>query len=228
MRLLIVDDEPSVLQYMKAMLEPLAEEIVTVEDSARAAEYLEGQKFDGVILDVRMPSLDGFELTRRARSSTLNSKSPIALLTGYDDAGTMVQGFKAGATCFLGKPLTREKIQSLVSFMRGPVMTERRRNARLPFRCKVNCTAGPLRQTRFVADSINIGEGGMMLSGSGGLEVGSAVCLEFGVPTSEKPLRMKGTVLRRESDDRIAVQFLDSTIRDREAIQYFILHMLQQ
>ncbi len=228
MRLLVVDDEPSVLQFLKATLEPLAEDVVAVESSHRAAEFIDGQRFDGVILDVHMPILDGFELTRRARASSLNAKSPIALLTGYDDAQTMISGFKAGATCFLGKPITREKVQGLVSFMRGPALLERRRAARLPFRCKVNCSSGPLREKRFVAESINLGETGMLFEPSGGLAVGSTLYMEFEVPTSEKPLRMSARVVRTEAPDRIAVQFVDSAIRDREAIQEFILHTLQE
>lgn len=228
MKLLIVDDEPSVLQYLKATLQPLAEDIVAVQNSDEALEQLDQQRFDGVILDVMMPNLDGFEVTRRARASTLNSRSPIALLTGYDDAQTMIKGFKAGASCFLGKPITREKIQGLVTFMRGPVMFERRRSARLPYRCKVSCSAGPLREHRFISESVNLGEGGMMLEPSGGLQAGQQVHLEFEIPTSEKALRMLAKIVRSEPPDRIAVQFLDSSIRDREAIQEFILRRLQE
>lgn len=228
MKLLVVDDEPSVLQFLRMTLEPLAEDVVTLEDGQEAAKILDGQRFDGVILDVHMPEMDGFELTRRARASELNSRSPIALLTGYDDARTMVQGFKAGASCFLGKPITREKIQGLVSFMRGPVQFERRRAARLPFRCKVNITSGPLREKRFVAESVNIGEGGMLFEPTGGLEVGSMLHMEFDIPTSEKALRMHAKVVRQDSPDRCGVQFVDTAIRDREAIQEFILRTLQQ
>jgi CheY-like chemotaxis protein len=228
MKLLLVDDEPSVLQFLKFTLQSIVEDIVAVECSRDAVNYLEEERFDGVLLDVHMPDLDGFELTRRVRASALNARSPVALLTGYDDARTMVEGFKAGASCFLGKPVTREKIQGLVNFMRGPIMFERRRSARLPFRCKVDCFMGPLREKRFVAESVNIGEGGMMMEPSGGLQVGQGVFLEFDIPTSEKTLRMRAKVLRHENPDRVAVQFEDGSIRDREAIQEFIIRKLQE
>ncbi len=227
MKLLIVDDEPSVLQFLKATLQPLTEDVVAVQTSDAAIDYIERQSFDGIIFDVKMPSVDGFALTRRTRSSILNARSPIALLTGYDDAETMREGFKAGATCFLGKPITREKIQNLVGFMRGPVMFEKRRSARLQYSCQVSCSTGPLREHRFVGESINLGEGGMLLHPSSGIAVGGTIHLEFEIPTSEKPLRLRGTVLRHEPPDRIAVQFTDSSIRDREAIQEFILQTLQ-
>jgi CheY-like chemotaxis protein len=226
-RLLIVDDEPPVLQVLKATLEPLGAEVVAVTSSQKAAEYVEQQKFDGLIIDVRMPPPDGFELAKRARASSLNNKVPIVMLTGYDDAETMREGFCAGATCFLGKPVTRDRIQNLFHAVHGPLLAERRRNARVPYRTKVVCKWGPYGEKQFVAESLNLGEGGMLLQPSGGLDTNQEVLLEFAMPTADRPLRMRSKVVRREAPDRMAVEFLGRTASDQEAILQYIIGRVQ-
>ena len=69
LKILAVDDEPEILMLLKDMIEPLGCELLPVHDSREAARLIELEKFDGVIVDVKMPHLDGFELTRRIRLS---------------------------------------------------------------------------------------------------------------------------------------------------------------
>jgi CheY-like chemotaxis protein len=225
--LLVVDDESSTLQVLKAVLEPLSCNVTALTDSEQAAQRIEEQKFDGIIVDVHMPAPDGFELTRRVRASALNKRAPIVLLTGMDDVQTMREGFKAGATCFLGKPVTRERIHNLVNALRGSIMVEQRRHARLPYRTKVECSWGEHRERHMVVESLNIGEGGMSFKPPGGLEAGLEVTLEFELPSAERPLRMRARVLPRQSPDFTAVEFIDSAVRDQETIQNYILGRLQ-
>ena len=226
-KLLVVDDESSTLQVLKAVLEPLSCEVTALTDSGRAAQCIEEQKFDGIIVDVHMPAPNGFELTRRVRASALNKRAPIVLLTGMDDVRTMREGFEAGATCFLGKPVTRERIYNLISALRGSILVEQRRHARLPYRTKVECAWGEHREKHVVAESLNIGEGGMSFRPPGGLEAGVEVALEFELPSAERPLHMRARVLPRQSAEFTAVEFVDSAVRDQEAIQTYILGRLQ-
>src|SRR5437763_15088849 len=113
-RLLVVDDEPPVVEVLEAFIASTGSEVVGLTQGLEAAERVEGERFDGIILDARMPDLDGFELTRRTRASFLNSKTPIVMLTGDCAVETMRQGLKAGATYFLGKPLTQDRVQNVV------------------------------------------------------------------------------------------------------------------
>jgi CheY-like chemotaxis protein len=227
MRLLVVDDESTVLQVLKAMLEPLGAEVVAMSNSRQAAEKFESERYDGLVFDARMPEPDGFELTRLARASSLNSKVPIVILTGYDDADTMRRGFKAGATCFLGKPATRERIQSLMGALRGQMLKEMRRHARLPYRTQVlGRLTGPEARS-FVAKTIDIGEGGMLFQPSGGAAEGQELALQFSVPSVDRLLKMRGRVVRRDTLDRCAVEFFDSPIADWDVIRNFINAKLQ-
>ena len=123
-KLLVVDDEVPILKLLKEILRALGAEVLAVADSSQALEYVEQQKFDGIFLDVNMPGLDGIEFTTRIRVSALNKKVPIVILSGLDDAETMRKGFRAGASAFLGKPVTRDRVQRLYQTMCGPMLME--------------------------------------------------------------------------------------------------------
>ena len=222
LKIIAVDDEPEILKLLKAMVEPLGCEVQMVADSRDALRLIESEKYDGVVVDVKMPHVDGFELTRCIRSSRLNRQVPIVMLTGLDDADTMRQGFNAGASFFLGKPFTRERITALFGAARGAMLKEKRKYARLPFRATVTCKWSGQRQGQFKAGSVDICEDGMLMGPSGGLDAGQEIELEFELPTAAAPLRPRAKVLRREKTDQIAVEFTTLSIKDRDAIKTYI------
>ena len=169
-----------------------------------------------------MPNLDGFELARCIRKSPINAKVPVAMLTGYDDVETMRQGFRAGVTFFLGKPFTRERATGLFSAMRGAILRDKRQHARLPYVTAVECSVGEPPERTFKAESINVGEGGMLIEPSGGAEKGQVLRLEFCMPNRNKPLRPLAKVLRQDPPDRSAVQFTAVEPDEVEAIRDYI------
>ena len=222
LKIIAVDDEPEILKVLKAMVEPLGCEVLMVADSRDALRLIETEKFDGVVVDVQMPHVDGFELTRCIRNSRLNRHVPIVMLTGLDDADTMRKGFNAGASFFLGKPFTRERISALFGAARGAMLKEKRKYARLPFRATVTCKWSGQRQGHFKAGSVDICEDGMVIGPSGGLDAGQEIELEFNLPTGALPLRPRAKVLRREKSDQIAVEFITLSVKDRDAIKAYI------
>ena len=217
-----VDDEPAILDLVKALVEPLGMNVLIANDSREAAEMIETEVFDGFLLDAHMPHLDGFELAQRIRHSPVNSKVPIALLTGFDDVETMRRGFKAGVTFFLGKPFTRDRACGLFAAMRGVILREKRQHARLPYRTPVECRWGEPPERVFKAESVNVGEGGVLFEPSGGLDIGANVRLEFMMPNRKKPIRAQAKVLRNESPNRAAVQFTAIHPDDQETIRDYI------
>jgi len=237
LKILAVDDEPEVLKLIKTMVEPLGYEVVTLADSREAVRRLEREKFDGVLVDVVMPYLDGFELTRRLRASPLNAGVPIIMITGRNDAESMRKGFSLGVTFFLAKPFTSDRLYNLFNAVRGSMLRERRRHARLPFSTTVQCTFGERGEKRVVSRSVNLGETGMLLEPSGGLDVGQEVALEFLLPQVSEPReaaagkparpeagprKVRAKVIRKDAPDRIAVEFASLSAEDGEAIQRFI------
>ena len=226
-RLLIVDDEEPVLGLLKATLEPLGAEVVALTSGDEAIQHLERERFDGIVVDVRMPGTDGFEVTRKARASSLNNKAPIVMLSGLDDVETMREGFKAGATFFLGKPIPRERIQNLFKTLQGPMMLQRRRHARLPLKTRVTCRWAAEKDKHIVAESLNIGEGGMLLEASVAVDMGQELILEFTAPLANRPVSVKGKVVRTEQSGRFAVEFVDLQASEHETIQTYIIGKIQ-
>lgn len=222
LKVMAVDDDPEILKLIKSMVQSLGCEILTMVDSREAARRVEIEKFDGIFLDVQMPGLDGFELTTRVRASKLNRQIPVVMLTGLDDVETMRKGFKVGATCFMGKPISWERVYSLIKALRGPMLEEKRRNARLPYRTSVTCKSVGGAEEQSVLTSLIISEGGLLLQTSGGLEAGQEVYLTFQMPDASNPLNVRAKILRKEPPDRIAVEFIVLSENDREAIRKYI------
>jgi CheY-like chemotaxis protein len=245
LKIMVVDDEAEVVKLIQRIVEPWGYEILALTDSREAAERMEREKFDGIVLDIMMPHLDGFELARRAKASPLNGQTPVIMVTGLNDIEAMRKCFGLGVTLFLNKPLSYDRLYNLFRAAKGPLLQEQRRNARLPFRTAIECTSGPQGEHHFRADSMNIGETGMLLEPSGGLDVGQELWLEFTLPLppngKEKTTvggrrsrfadwgppqagrrRLRARVVRRVPPDTIAVRFVSPTAVERDLLQRFV------
>src|SRR5208337_892026 len=176
MKLLVVDDDLAALDLVKALVEPLGYAVLALADSRQAAECVNEQKFDGIFVDVQMPNLDGFALTKIIRASRSNSGVPIVMITALEDVETMRQGYKAGVTFFLTKPFNPEKLRGLLLAVGSAILRERRRHVRLPFSTTVTCRWGN-EQAKWT--SVNISEVGMLLESSSRLELGQEINLDF-------------------------------------------------
>jgi CheY-like chemotaxis protein len=219
MKILLVDDEPEVCRLVKTMVEPLGVEVRTSTDSREAVSILETEKFDGIMVDVAMPDMDGFQLTKKIRSTPPNQQAPIIMITGMDDVETMRRAFEAGATFFIGKPISREKIYAIFRTARGAMLAERRRWARLPYRTTVSWVRG---QEKFTATSTNIGEGGMDLVSSDKAEVAEVLTFEFNMPDVTQPIRVTGKVRDKDASGSISIEFIDPSEVGRGVIREYV------
>ena len=245
-RILVVDDEPDVLELIKDTVQPMGWcEVLTIMDSREIAQYLESQKLEGIVVDADMPHLDGFEVTRRIRASSLNAAIPVVLVTKDNDIETMREGFKAGITFFAVKPTSRDRVYKLFSAVRGAMISEKRRRHRLPYRTTVDCRWGEHGEKHFVAESLEISEGGMSLRPASGLDVGQELSLEFLLPQVSQPAsrerfkprkslfadrgqplagpqKLRGKVCYVTGSDCFGLEFVGLSAVHREAIQRYI------
>jgi len=118
-RLLIVDDEPDSLLAFSALLEGVADEIVTAASGEEALRCLMDDEFAAILLDVRMPGLDGFETARLIRARERSASIPIIFITGVDkDLADVDRGYQVGGVDYLTKPVDpntlRTKVKALV------------------------------------------------------------------------------------------------------------------
>src|SRR2546423_559619 len=106
MQVLVVEDEPRMADLLR---QGLTEEGYVVTMSANGAEALDlalGYAFDAMVLDVLLPGMDGFSVTRRLRER--RNQTPILLLTARDAPADIVSGLDLGADDYLTKPFSFE------------------------------------------------------------------------------------------------------------------------
>ena len=117
--LLLVDDTPENLVALRALLEPLGHDLLLASSGEEALRHLLVADVAVILLDVRMPGMDGFETARHIKERDRTRDIPIVFLTAFgDDAARISEGFTSGAVDYLVKPLDptllRAKVQVLV------------------------------------------------------------------------------------------------------------------
>lgn len=105
-RVLLVEDDREVADYVARGLEEEGNRVTVCFDGAEGLHAAQKSRFDVLVLDVMLPFLDGFEVTRRLRREKI--ATPIILLTGRDAPQDIVRGLDAGADDYLTKPFSFE------------------------------------------------------------------------------------------------------------------------
>ncbi|MFT5368664.1 MAG: DNA-binding NtrC family response regulator [Candidatus Latescibacterota bacterium] len=124
--LLLVDDEPNLQESMKIGLELRDYDVTLASTGQRAISFCQGQSFDAVLLDVRMPEMDGMETLRRIKE--VRPEQTVIMLTAHGTIASAVEATKLGAFDYLTKPSSPEevdvKIQQALNF---PILSVKER-----------------------------------------------------------------------------------------------------
>ncbi|HUB81032.1 MAG TPA: ATP-binding protein [Bryobacteraceae bacterium] len=115
MKILLVDDTPENLVSLEAALSGLDEDLVMAQSGKEALRHLLNDDFAAILLDVRMPEMDGFETAEMIRSRPRSRQTPILFLTGYRNEEHLFRGYDLGAVDFLFKPIVPEVLRSKVA-----------------------------------------------------------------------------------------------------------------
>jgi len=115
MKILLVDDTPDNLISIEAALSGLGEELILASSGKEALRHLLQEDFAAILLDVRMPDMDGFETAELIRSRPRSRQTPILFLTGYRNEEHLFRGYDLGAVDFLFKPIVPEVLRSKVA-----------------------------------------------------------------------------------------------------------------
>ena len=123
-RILIAEDEPKLLAILCDYFESRGDLPIPAKDGLEALEIAESQDFDGVLLDILMPGMDGRAVCRTLRK---NSDVPIIFLTALSDEDDKLLGYELGADDYITKPYSMAvlyaKITALINRSRGNVRT---------------------------------------------------------------------------------------------------------
>ncbi|HYL37094.1 MAG TPA: ATP-binding protein [Bryobacteraceae bacterium] len=115
MKILLVDDNPENLVSLEAALEGLGQALVLAGSGMEALRQLLDDDFAAILLDVKMPDMDGFQTAELIRARKRSRHTPILFLTGYKSDEQLFRGYDLGAVDFLFKPIVPEILRSKVA-----------------------------------------------------------------------------------------------------------------
>jgi DNA-binding response OmpR family regulator len=116
---LAADDDPDILSLVVFRLERAGYEVLTAADGDEALRLALERNPDLAVLDVMMPKLDGYEVTRRLRAHEPTSRLPIILLTARVQEADITRGFEAGADDYIKKPFSPQELRARVHAILG-------------------------------------------------------------------------------------------------------------
>ena len=121
MRLLLAEDELSLSKAICAILQKNNYSVDAVYDGAQALEYIKSENYDGIILDIMMPKMNGIEVLRQVRQQGYTT--PVLILTAKSEVDDKVLGLDSGANDYLTKPFApQELLARLRAMTRGKSM----------------------------------------------------------------------------------------------------------
>jgi ribonuclease P protein subunit RPR2 len=118
LRLLLVDDDPGLRALLRATLDAVDIEVEDAEDAPSAERAIAARRPDAIVLDVRLPGIDGLSYCRRLKRRRATRDIPVVILSG-SDGGTRDAAAAAGADAFLSKPFSPLELLAVVERVAG-------------------------------------------------------------------------------------------------------------
>jgi DNA-binding NtrC family response regulator len=171
-KILVVDDEPSILKLLKEALTQWGYQVVCVGTGAEALEAVRTELFDAAITDIRMPEMSGLDLLREIKRH--DESIEVVVMTGYPTIASAVEALKEGAYDYLSKPLILDELRHLMArvterrFLKGEVQSLR---ARLGEELTVNELVGnaqPMQRVKEIIGKVATTDSPVLIEGESG------------------------------------------------------------
>ena len=111
-RILVVEDEKSMRELLRILLEGEGYDVVSASDGLDGASYIERDIFDLVITDIKMPGLDGFELLKKIKD--ISPETLVIMVTAFGTTESAIEAMKLGAYDYINKPFNVDEIRLIV------------------------------------------------------------------------------------------------------------------
>lgn len=112
---LVAEDDPDILELIGACLKSIDCDVVQAHDGQAALALIDSQRPDMAVLDIRMPHVDGLQITRRLKGSPATRSVAVLVLTASVDGHQHQLASTAGADAYLAKPFTTDALRGAVS-----------------------------------------------------------------------------------------------------------------
>ena len=219
---LIVDGEPPIGEILQEVLKSEGMELVTSVRGSEAADCSRAQKFDVVFVDSSSPLSDGIELTRKIRSSGYNHKTPIVMITTPKYTGFLTEGFEAGASFVVYKPIDRIRLLRLVRVIQGGIENEIRRFRRVSVEVKALIQSGG---EEVQATTVDLSLNGALVRAQRVFPRGSQVKINLFLAPAQSVVG-HGLVMRTVSDTQMGIQFDGLSFSESTRLQDFLLPLV--
>jgi two-component system nitrogen regulation response regulator NtrX len=134
-RILVIDDEAAIRDSLRMILEYEDYGFVGASSGQEAVALVQRDRPDLVLLDIKMPGMDGMEVLRKLRA--LDDTLPVVMISGHGTTSTAVDAIKSGAIDFLDKPLSSERvIVTLQNVLKHQELRQENRDLRLAMEAK--------------------------------------------------------------------------------------------
>jgi len=112
--ILVVDDTPESLRVLEGILQPEGYRVRPANSGELALASIAAQPPDLILLDIRMPDMDGFEVCRRLKADQATSHIPVIFQSAASDLADRLEGLRLGAVDYISKPFQREELLARV------------------------------------------------------------------------------------------------------------------
>ena len=219
---LLVDGDQPISGILQEILKSEGMGPVTLASGSQAADYARAQKFDVVFVDSSSPVSDGIELTRKIRGSGFNRKTPIVMITTPKYTGFLTEGFEAGASFLVYKPIDRTRLLRLVRVTQGAIENEIRRFRRVAVELKARVKGG---SEEIEAATIDVSLDGALVRAERVFPQGMPVRISLFLGETE-PLVGQGSVKRTVNNNRMGIQFDGLSHNESNRLQDFLLPLV--
>jgi CheY-like chemotaxis protein len=113
-KVLAVDDSDFVIDLIRFALRTMPVDVYGITSSARALKEIEKQHFSLIISDIKMPGMDGIELLGHLRKIPSYEKTPVLMLSGYEEENHREAAMQAGAFHYMQKPFVAQELAEIV------------------------------------------------------------------------------------------------------------------
>ena len=119
-KILIIDDDPSNRDILRARLEPLGHEVTEASNGEEGLRLLDTTAWDLVLLDVMMPRVDGWQVCRQIKTNSKTKAIPVVMLTALGQQIDQLRGWESGADEYLTKPWDPKELMRVTRRLVSP------------------------------------------------------------------------------------------------------------